>query len=197
MTSGPDVGRVMRIAEEARTFLEPRWDAWRVLRGRPVPRGERPSHGMCRMSACFLKQALESEMPDDGWMWVGGRPEPGDDIDPDYGVPGGFRPTPGSGDLAADEWFAHYWVVDDEFSLVADITADQFGADPVIVDSDADWDMRRWRDNFAEGVADGHMRDVEHLARQRLIEWAAGHPPGWSVAPDAVPELDGTGMAAA
>jgi hypothetical protein len=94
-----DGERVLRVAPAVRDFLEPRWDAWRRERGRPVP--PCPSAAMCRFLALFLTRVLAVELPEGEWLCVGG--DPADSEDVDSGATGGYADSDG-------QWHGPYWV---------------------------------------------------------------------------------------
>src|SRR5690606_4098612 len=126
-----------------RTFLEPRWRSWKTERIPWVLEGvARPlSENMCRFSALFLAHVLEREVGGT-WHVDGGCSEPPDradllDVDPER-APGGMADIEGG-------WRGHYWVVDDGWSTILDITADQFGWPPVLI---TDAEDRRYRANY-------------------------------------------------
>jgi len=162
-----DHDRVERIATEVRAFLEPLW-AERHAPSGPPP-GKPVSHNMCRFSAAFLKRVLDVEMPEGDWCVIGGNPTDGDDIDPEYGLPGGCRDPEG-------RWHAHYWLITGDYGLIVDVTADQFGGEPVICTGD-DSDHR---ENYFDGAVRDHLEDVKWTVGQWLAQWQTGHAPGWS-----------------
>jgi hypothetical protein len=164
-----DPDQVRRIAVEARQFLEERWSAWRQQNGETLEPGMAPSHSMCRFSAAFLLHVLGTEIPEGDWSVVGGNPTGGDDIDPDYGLPGGYRDAGG-------QWQAHYWLITGDYGLVVDITADQFGGAAVICGEDDNG----YRDNYYTGAVSDHLDEVRWTAGRWLAEWKNDHPLGWS-----------------
>ena len=113
---------LFRLASAARAFLEPAWVRWRQASGEPIP--AIASHHTCGRSSLFLRDALRLE--GHSAEWVNGIPrfaEAGKEIGP-FGFFSGTR------------WESHAWVMSG--NLILDITADQFGADPVIVTSVSD-----------------------------------------------------------
>jgi hypothetical protein len=162
---------VTRVAEAARDFLEPRWNAWRRDTGKAIPAC--PSTDMCRFSALFLRHVLTDELPEGEWRCVGGSPEADEDVDPDCATPGGYR--------ADDGWRGHYWVSDGDFSFVVDVACDQFGGARVVAKED-DWPGSRYVENYFEGAVHEHMKDVRDRVAAWRGEWLAEHAPGWSAA---------------
>lgn len=111
-----------RLALSARAFLEPVWIRWHEARDQHVPLVL--STNTCGRSSLFLRDVLRHE----GYAarWVNGVPRPAEDA-PCFG-PYGF--------FAGQRWESHAWVVCE--GQIIDITADQFGAEPVIVTSLSD-----------------------------------------------------------
>ena len=102
------------IATDVRAFLEPVWLSWHSASG-----GEPPavaSENTCGRSSLFLQRALI----DAGFAaeWVTGVPENGHSDDP-------------VGFFDGNVWRSHTWVQCED--LIVDITADQFGDQPVKV----------------------------------------------------------------
>ena len=100
------------IAISVRAFLEPSWRQWQ-------PGVEPPSKNTCGRSSLFLERVLRHQ----GYAarWTNGVPRLGED-GPDLGPFGFFTGT---------RWESHAWVECDGF--IVDVTADQFGAETVIV----------------------------------------------------------------
>ena len=110
------------LATDARSFLEPIWiewhDAWE---------GDSPSiasRWTCGRSSLFVVNALGHEGI--AATWKSGVPRDFED-GPDHGA-FGFR--------ANGKWESHAWV--EAGGYIVDVTADQFGAPPVIVVSKGD-----------------------------------------------------------
>ena len=137
---------LFRLCADVREFLAPVWVRWRQSRGEPVL--ATPSTNTCGRSSLFLRDVLRSE----GFSaeWTSGVPrlaEEGADIGP-FGFFSGRR------------WESHAWVVSNNFIL--DITADQFGAAPVIVTPIVD-------DRYRAGYKDTAMPSARR-ARQEAVE---------------------------
>ncbi|BCB21974.1 hypothetical protein [Bosea sp. ANAM02] len=167
-----DREELFAIATEVRSFLDPRWIEFQRQRG--LVYASHPSTGMCRLSALFLLRVLEQELPAVGWQCLGGSPDAADeDVDPALGLPGGYRDSDGN-------WSGHYWVADGDFELVVDITADQFGGEPVVVIEDvADG---AYRENYVSAAVVERLKDVRDRVAGWLDEWASQHEIGWSAA---------------
>ena len=173
----PDRGVLLRIAAEARAFLEPRWEAVRVANGTRLPPGKPGSHDMCLLSTAFLKRVLEREMPGFGWTAAAGTSDRGDDVNPDYQFPGGYR----EGTRA---WRPHFWLADGDYAYVVDLTADQFGGPSVTVaEETGKGESARYRENLFEGFVGEDLRAVAWRASGWMSEWEAAHAPGWAEAP--------------
>ncbi len=102
--------RLFRLAAAVRAYLEPVWDGWRGGAGAGVL-----SANTCGRSSLFLRDALRLEGHAAEWS---------------NGVPGAEGQF---GFLGLGGWASHAWVVSG--GLIVDVTADQFGAVPVIVTS--------------------------------------------------------------
>ncbi|WP_319825504.1 transglutaminase domain-containing protein [Thalassovita sp.] len=102
--------RIETIAKQVRRFLEPRWEEWHRHEG--SPRLQAPSQGTCGRSSLFLREVLRAE----GLMaeFVAGSPSEGQE-----------------GYWLGGAWHGHAWV--EVEGWIVDVTADQFGAPPVIV----------------------------------------------------------------
>lgn len=99
------------IARNTRSFLEPHWQTWHRVKG-ITPNVL--SHSTCGRSSLFLQRVLSCkyEVP---VFWRSGNPS---------------AKNP-SGYLTDEGWVAHAWIVIEQW--IVDITADQFGALPVVV----------------------------------------------------------------
>lgn len=146
-----DRGELLPIAAAVRTFLEPMWLAW------PRPAGGPPSRNTCGRSSTFLARVLEIDfaMPSRAAFGTPSLP-PRPDCD------AGFRTSGG--------WTAHAWVV--AGPRLIDITADQFGAEQVIV---ACCDDPRYRE--AQDTASAFARAQRHnLAEALWPLWLGSEP---------------------
>lgn len=103
---------------------------------------------MCRFTAAFLVLVL-------GWDWT---------------VEGGEPSYPGeqAGFFDGKTWHAHYWVTDGE--RIVDLTANQFGAEPLIVTSADD---ERYQENYSYDELAEALHHVNSRARQWAEEFAA------------------------
>lgn len=116
------IHQLFQFAVSARRFIEPVWDEWHRAQGSPPPLVA--SRFTCGRTSLFLVKVLRT----DGFEaeWQSGTPrlsEEGPEVGP-YGFHSGSR------------WEGHAWVRSG--GLIVDITADQFGAEPVIVTSTTD-----------------------------------------------------------
>ncbi|WP_088892892.1 hypothetical protein [Leptolyngbya ohadii] len=139
------------FASTVRQFLEPHWLAahqgWSDI---PDPL----SRWMCRYSSIFLATLLR-EQSQEPWSIVGGRPPRSLNakVEGEFGI------------LAWDgTWNDHCWVTGR--GLIIDLTADQFGHDPIIVTASSD---PRYRANLTE---DEMAQDFQKLQR-RSTQWLA------------------------
>lgn len=109
-------------AGTVRAFLEPVWGQWHAA---SAVAPDIPSRWTCGRSSWFLQRVFEDDLGLPA-VWKSGTPRHSPS-EPDLG-PYGFD--------AGGRWESHAWVVVDIWLI--DITADQFGAAPVIVTSIAD-----------------------------------------------------------
>lgn len=112
----PLSGELLRLAAQLRRFMEPVWDDW--LAAEPWRRGATPSAGACGRTSLFVRDVLRRQGYEAEWS---------------NGVPGRSEEWPigDFGFFAQGRWEAHAWVTCQGW--IVDITADQFGAEPVIV----------------------------------------------------------------
>lgn len=111
------VERLLEIASAARAFMEPEWRAWWRDAGVECPHPA--SRSTCGRSSLFMVRALRREGHDA--RWANGIPRVSAES-PDLG-PFGFH--------TGARWESHAWV--EVGGWIVDITADQFGAPPVVV----------------------------------------------------------------
>jgi hypothetical protein len=129
--------RLFLIALQARAFLEPAWLEWHASSGGDIPAPL--SRSTCGRSSLFLKRVLQT-------------------LNPFPGV----EPRATFGFHAGNEWKSHAWV--EIGGHIIDLTADQFGDEPVIVTARPD-------PRYQKGVCDSdypefvraHRRAVERL----------------------------------
>lgn len=146
MTSSAEQTGIRNLALAARRFMEPVWLEWHSAGNREAP--TTPSQWTCGRTSLFLARALGSE----GFMasWASGTPRLSSD-GPELG-PFGF--------LTHTGWQSHAWV--ECGNLIVDITADQFGAPPVLI---ADLHDHR----YGKGDRDT-ARPEFILARERAVD---------------------------
>jgi hypothetical protein len=112
------------IAAASRAFLELIWPEWHGAGPGPVP--AILSTRTCGRSSLFLRNALRAEGRSADW------------------VSGMLLPDHAPCEAGGAGWHHHAWVVSGGF--IVDITADQFGAPPVVVIAAADARYRPGRD---------------------------------------------------
>lgn len=159
---------LIQVATELREFLVPRWIAWGQRNVKPV---DASGQGMCRFTSAFLALALPSAMarasgaPFDfaaGWRMQGGFADRFDHQEMAWRY-GELE----EGYLAQDgRWKSHHWVSDGRW--IVDLTASQFGDDPVIVTSVRD---PRFRGTLSPAERKTALRDVNDRAQVWLREW--------------------------
>lgn len=133
--------RLEAIARAVRLFLEPVWPDWQIARGYDPSLGAKWT---CGRSALFLQRVVREDFAIEA-RWISGTPRLAEDA-PELG-PYGF--------LCDGRWESHAWVEADGFIL--DVTADQFGAPPVVVTARPD-------SRYGEGTGDTASPDS--LARR-------------------------------
>ena len=125
-----------RLAEDVRLFLEDRWREWHAHIGSPDLLT--PSQGTCGRSSLLLRDVLR-----------------------DAGFDAHFAcgsPVEGArGYHAPRGWLGHAWVRVE--GLIVDVTADQFGAAPVLITPEDD-------PRYAEGK---DMAEEEFIARRQRM----------------------------
>ena len=116
------LNEIQYIASVARLFIEPVWHQWHQSRGHTVP--DPASRYTCGRTSLFLRDALRHEGHSAEWM--SGTPYAGDNGAPDAAC--GF--------YSGARWEGHAWVISGK--TIVDITADQFGYDPIVITTISD-----------------------------------------------------------
>lgn len=116
----PLINIAAAVAEIARKTWEASWPVWKQLAGHPNPTGP-AAHDVCVPTSFALRNALRRTIPEIHWKVVGGRPTK-------HTPAGGFVDNNGVP-------HPHLWVEGKQNGsrIIVDVTADQFGAKPVIV----------------------------------------------------------------
>lgn len=116
------LNEIQRIASVARLFIEPVWGRWHRSRGHASLHP--PARYTCGRTSLFLRDVLRHE----GYPaeWMSGTPYAG----------GRGAPDAACGFHSGTRWEGHAWVVSGK--IIVDITADQFGDNPVVVTSTSD-----------------------------------------------------------
>ena len=159
-----DTHDLLTLAHDLRRQLEPHWRAWKTEKGKPTDAPT--SHGMCRFTTAYLLCALPAHglrvRPRAKGGMADFHPADPGQLPRFDGRPGGFQDADGL-------WHDHTWleVTLTEGSYILDLTADQFGAEPVLLVPAGD---RRYRANWRDAAIRRHLEDV----RARAIAWAAG-----------------------
>ena len=105
---------ILAIATAARAFLEPVWHDWHSARSSKPPAVA--SENTCGRSSLFLQRALVHSGFAAGWV---------------TGVPSPDGSDDAVGFFDGRIWRSHAWVECE--GLIVDLTADQFGCEPVMV----------------------------------------------------------------
>jgi len=142
--------QLVATATRLRRFMEPVWDDW--IAAEPWRRGSTPSAGSCGRTSLFVRDVLRRQGYDTLWS---------------NGVPRLAETSPvGDFGFFAGRWESHAWVTCQGW--IVDITADQFGAKPVIVTPATD---RRYAANNLDTA------DPESIMRRQVT--AAGLMAAW------------------
>ena len=143
---------------EIRAFLEPKWMMLHEFWGEGKP--EIASRYMCRYTSMFLKVVLE-DCTRKTWYLAAGRPVSRECEGTGQGY--GFCTFNGL-------FFDHCWVQSVE--SIVDITADQFGAEKVIVTSMND---SRYHQNLDEASLRKGITKLSPRWERWLLEWRNFH----------------------
>lgn len=156
------------LLEEARAWMEGTlWPAFlRNLKENATPPGQPASLGMCSIATPALVEILTAELPDGEWRANGGHPTVAyrkiaarEFRKAFYDLDGGMW------DYRRQAWDGHYWVEGklDGRDVIVDLTADQYGWDPVIVTTADDM---RYRASYRGSVV---KRDTSRPTASRTI----------------------------
>jgi hypothetical protein len=146
---------LFNLCVQFRSFLEPRWFSLHQLWGDTST--ERLSRYMCRYTSIFIKTVLNVDNQK-LWRLVAGKPVTKEKEGTAEGC-FGFRTSSGI-------FFDHCWVQSD--NLIVDITADQFGAEEVIITSVSD---SRYYPNLEEADFNQEIVKLSHHPERWLKEW--------------------------
>lgn len=135
---------LVRIAGEARLFLESIWPEWHALRGRELP--DPLSLGTCQTTSLFLARFLQEH----GF---------------DAAVAQGNVPAKDEGYFHDDRWHGHAWV--ECSGWIVDISADQFGCPPVSIEPIDAPHYRKGGDTAYESA----KRQRQELAGSAHVAW--------------------------
>ncbi len=145
--------------EATRAHLES--GGWRDLCGKVgvavPPPGTPASSWMCRMSSAILLRVVSERHAGGAWHVEGGHPTV---LHRGNGrrefKPAHARVDGGMWDRVERRWCPHYWLAGshDGRDVILDVTADQFGWEPVVVADGAD---TRYRASFLPRVAAAHV----------------------------------------
>jgi hypothetical protein len=150
---------LLSLCWQFRRFLEPRWCLLHQSWGDPQP--ETTSRYMCRYTSIFLKAVLNTDACP-SWRLVAGRPIVKESEGTENGC-FGFRTPSGL-------FFDHCWVQSSK--LIVDITADQFGAEAIIITPVSD---PRYSPNLEEVDFYVEIAELSRRPEQWLREWHERH----------------------
>lgn len=157
--------REMNLQEtiyQFRKYLEPRWQNLHRIWG---PEPTVPSTYMCRYTCIFIKALLPSSGLSP-WRIAGGRPA--EELNGTIIGRFGMRSENGL-------WFDHCWIQNDK--QIIDITADQFGYEPVVMVSSED---DRYSANLNELALSNDLTRLYPRVEPWLQEWPS-QPLGTSI----------------
>lgn len=140
---------------EARRFLEQYWPSWQA----PGVISHPPSRGKCGRSSSFLCLVLRADLDLPCALAMGA---------PERGTLAGF--------FDSARWIGHCWVQTADH--IIDLTADQFGLDPVTITALDDHRYRPGRDT-ASAEAISRRAEVAHTL---FRTWQASAPPSGTLA---------------
>ncbi len=169
---------VYDLMVEVRPYVEARIEEW-IDRNpgfaRP-PKGAPLTTGFCRGVAAGIAVILAEAYPDCFWRVAGG-------FGIEYGTEAasdlaGFvdgECFPGGMIDAAGEWHGHFWVTggdpESDEGLIVDLSADQFGHDPVVVTQIED---PRYRENSLLGTDEMIRPSEQAWGMQLYAMWVVG-----------------------
>lgn len=136
------------LTQALRTFMPAIWHTWHAADGRQPP--SPLSAGTCGRTSLLLTKILLAEGRNAAWR---------------TGAASQAR-----GFFDGRRWRSHSWVECEGFIL--DITADQFGAPPVLVVGDDD---RRYRASEADPALPDRQERRERAAAAALALWRQAH----------------------
>jgi hypothetical protein len=159
LNSRPETATFVALAADVRSFLEPVWPLWHQRSGRPVPTPA--SAGTCGRSSLFLRDVLRLE----GFCaeWTIGNPHRADGGE--IGTSEGF--------FTGMRWESHAWV--SCLGMIIDVTADQFGADAIIVTTEPD---ARYRANGHDAASRSSIEARHSAVAFIWPEWLAHRAKG-------------------
>ncbi len=169
----PD-GPLAEFGRRLRAYLERRaWPEWldRVMEEPSCPPGSCPAHGMCRVTTALALAILRAHDPDGEWEPDGGHPTVAY-----YGRSRSqFRTAykdldGGMWDRSRAAWDGHYWIRGGRDGVLFDLTADQFGWEPVTV---AGPDDPRYRASYRPATV---LKDLKGGPKTRA--WCEHHARG-------------------
>ncbi len=170
----PD-GPLAEFAGRLRAYLEAEaWPEWldAVTKEPSCPPGACPAHGMCRATTALALSILREHDPEGEWGPDGGHPTVR------YWNRGKsqFRTAykdldGGMWDRLREAWDGHYWLKGGRDGVILDLTADQFGWEPVTVTGPED---ARYRASYRPATV---LKDLR--GGPKMDAWCARHARGW------------------
>lgn len=133
--------QLFMLALQVRSFLEPVWLEWHAAGGADIP--SPPSRTTCGRSSLFLKRVLK-----------------------EHGIAAGGKPQGYFGFHAGQDWRSHAWV--EAGSFIIDVTADQFGDEPVIVTTSPD---PRYQKGVIDSAYPEFVRSSQRAIDRLWLRW--------------------------
>lgn len=180
-SGGRQPDEVMETGRRMRAFLESFvWPEWRRRHPSeeetmPPGSGIPEAHGMCSLSSACLLPLVEAAFPDGGWKIAGGHPSVAYRRERDQFLKAFEGLDGGMWDRLNGQWDGHYWLEGRHGGerIILDVTADQYGWDPVVVTGADD---PRYRANYTAATL---RKDLSGCFWEKWREFAVG---AWAAA---------------
>ena len=133
--------------------------------------GACPAFGMCRATTVLALAVLKEHDPDGDWEPDGGHPTQRYWDRGKSQFRAAYKDVDGGmWDRVRDAWDGHYWLRSGRDGTILDLTADQFGWEPVIVTPQDDM---RYRASYRPATV------LKDLRGSKTAAWGERHAAGW------------------